>query len=144
MMWEDVVLERLVSVRDLIIALESAFSVAEGEVAVIESVEDLIGMNPVTHVVFETWTVQGEFAMVVSIMWSGRQMYKEVPDVITTVKKLCKILTMKALVSDESINPYTNYLISDSGLVELIGLDPVALDSSDEYIVKFHYDTKSS
>lgn len=74
--------------------------------------------------------MNGDFRTVVAVYVSPLNRCKEL---MAIVRRLTVLLGTRALVSDESLNPYTMALVEGETSARSVSLDPQSLDERDEY-----------
>jgi hypothetical protein len=127
MMWQDVLLERAPDDSELRAALAEGFSIDESDVAVVHSIEDIPAGYPVVAEVRDT---EGDFKSAMSIY--ATDALKDAKPV-HVVQHLCAVLQTIALISDESLDPYTMLLVGRGAEIRRVALDAESLDLREEY-----------
>jgi hypothetical protein len=127
MMWQDVLLQRAVGDSELRSALAQAFSIPDGAVAVVHSIEEIPAGHPV---IAEVRDAQGDFEMALSIYTSAGM---ESANPVQVIQQLCAALRTTALISDDSLDPYTMLLLGEGAEIHRVELDTESLDRREEY-----------
>lgn len=122
MIWSEIHVDRPLSPLDVSELLARVFGVEASRVAVVEDMEDL--PEPGTKaVVGERTDRDGDFPLTLTIY----TFMEDVPPVAEAAQLMSGFVEARVLVSDESLDPYTWWLVS-SGHVEQATVDPDALD----------------
>ena len=138
MLWEDLVLDRSIPDRPLQEALAATFGVAPEVVRVVESLDDAdAGESTKLAVLVERTLLAGEFPLQASIYLRDAELELRLSapaERVARVKQFCELLHCSALMSDESLDPYSWLRVGASGVVEMVTLDAGRLDQ-DEFAV---------
>ena len=140
-MWTDIYFEKSVGRAELRTALAQAFGVQESAVRVTASAEDVSEDILVTAVLRE---MSGDFKTWAEIILRGRlerpEKLKEVEQI--TLEFLCPALKTRALISDDSPNPYS-YILVAPGSSRQVFLDVESLDEREEIGLARHHGSLS-
>ena len=127
MNWQDILLEQEFDKVTLRRAIAVVFELPTDHVSIVDSIEK--APSGVSVVVEQTLT-KGDFRFLLSfyvvVELSSR-------DPIEVIQRLCTILDVRALIPDESLNPYSMFLIDQIGEVRQVFLDVESLDQHEEY-----------
>lgn len=127
MNWQDILLEQRFDQATLKRALAAAFDVSSDSVSVVDSIEEA---PKGVSVVAEQTSINGDFCCLLSLYvveeLAGR-------DPVELTRRLCSILNIQALISDDSVNPYSMLLINNAAEVRPVTLDVESLDQREEY-----------
>jgi hypothetical protein len=128
----DVLLDRKVDAAEVRSALCALLSFGSGEVAVVESQEQvatLDGEVPLLCMLFRLG--DGDFPTLLSI---NGYLLPDQPR-IRTVARLCRLLGCRCLIDDGSISPFTFLLVDGGGGSWKVGVDPDRTNR-DEYVIR--------
>jgi hypothetical protein len=125
-MWADVLLDVQADESRLATAFASAFDAPIGDVCVVRSIEAAPLGVPILVAVRD---VAGEFRVLLSV--STCDSYSSSP-VVGVVSRVCRTLGGRALIAEESEDPFRMLLVGERREVASVSLDPEALDR-DEY-----------
>jgi hypothetical protein len=127
MMWQDVLLEQSFDDSELRAALVKAFAISQGDVAIVHSIEDIPADCPV---VAQVRDAGGDFKSAISI-YTTPALGSASP--VHVVQQICAALRTTALISDDSLNPYTMLLVGQGTEIHRVELDGESLDLREEY-----------
>jgi hypothetical protein len=127
MIWQDVLLEQSFDDSKLRAALAKAFTLSDRDVAIVHAVEDFPAGCPV---VAQVRDAEGDFKSAISIYTTAAS---SSANPVHIVQQICAELRTTALISDESLNPYTMMLVGQGGEVHRVELDAESLDLREEY-----------
>lgn len=132
MIWEELLVDRSLSNAELAHWLEVTFSVPASAVAVL--IED--SAEPVSDdilVLCKTAHADGEFAMRIMIAVTHPDLeYHESKNAVAT---LCQTAHLRALMSDDTLNPYRMLLINPDGDRHVVHLDVEELDTHERFVI---------
>ena len=127
MIWQDILLERQFENEVLKRALAEAFDVPFHDIRVVDSIEEA---SEVASIIAEQTSIKGDFRCLLSLYVDDSLASME-PAKVT--RKLCSLLNVQALISDDSVNPYTMILINAATEGQSVKLDAESLDEYEEY-----------
>lgn len=139
MVWQDIIVDRMLTDDEIISAISYLFSVPRADVLVIgDTAELLTKFRDNIQVICERQPTKGEFPMMLSIIPRSdetERFAKEGNDELL-IGQFCGILSCKCLASDASIAPYSWLLIEGAGEARLVELNAERLDQDEsEYII---------
>jgi hypothetical protein len=126
MIWQDIALEGQCDQGTLKSALAAAFDVASDDVCVVDSIEKAAS----TSIVAVMTSIKGDFRCLLSLYVAEVLADK---DPVEVIGRICSILKVKALISDQSANPYSMILINEEAESRPVKLDVESLDQHEEY-----------
>lgn len=132
MYWEDLLLDRMLSVGEISRWLSEVFGVPRKEIVVASS-ETQVPLPPATAVLAEFSSAEGEFPFHLQIF--TRRNGLEPKDSAAAIENLSRVLGVRVLMSDDTANPYRMILVRPDGDKAAVHLDADALDDHDAYIV---------
>jgi len=122
MICEEILISREVSYDDITKAISTVFNVAFQEVLTLSVDQWAETVIPDTvRIIGEITPYAGDFPLRVAFFWKNYR--AEHLDKLRIIGEFCEKLHCQALVSDESDNPYTWYLVSDINKYEHIVID---------------------
>jgi hypothetical protein len=127
MIWQDIALEEQCDQGTLKPALAAAFDVSPDDVSVLDSIEKAVS-GP--SVIAEMTPIKGDFRCLLSLYVAEALADK---DPVEVTGRLCSILNVSALISDESANPYSMILVNEEAESRPVNLDVESLDQHEEY-----------
>lgn len=127
MNWQDMLLEQEFDHEVLRDALAAAFELSPAEVSVVDAIEKA---PRGVRVVVAHYSTQGDFRCLLSVYVSAA-LASSSPVEVT--RRLCTRLDVRALISDESPNPYSMILIDQAGQALPVFLDVDSLDQREAY-----------
>lgn len=130
MIWQDILVERLVADNDIAIAMANAFALPSGSISVVGDLQELdnTDIEPIA-IICERWRVEGDFALQMHV-------YLRTDDAIAVTERLgdteivgCFAQTVNSacFIGDDDINPYTGLLVRGPQDAQ-----PARLDSQDD------------
>lgn len=137
MYWEDLLLDRQLTAAELTEWLLATFSVPK-HALVVAPEESRAPVSDDTHVLCEFSTAKGEFPMHVAVF--TRRADLEAIESEPAVADLCRRFGLRALVSDDTANPYRMMLVAPSGRRSAVHLDVDAVDDEDCYVINHSED----
>jgi hypothetical protein len=129
MIWQDIVIDRLLSDHEIAHALSDAFGVQPSEVLVGHDEHDFPDPGQ-AQVICMSSTLGGGFPQLLSIYLYGATGSLQTIDII---KNMCTKSNFSCLFDDGSPNPYTMNLATRAGEVRRVNIDPDLLDDRGEY-----------
>jgi hypothetical protein len=138
MLWQDILIDRLVPDTALQSALAAGLNVPPASVQIVECVSDVVtaDLTGVTLLVERT-ALAGDFPLQLSLYVRDSTLAQQLEspaESLDLVKKLCSSLDSSALLSDESLSPLSWLRVQPSGAVDAVLLDADRLDH-DEFVV---------
>lgn len=127
MIWHDLLLEGWFEETILRRALGEAFCLPPHDVLLLQSVSVLPEEYVLAVVVRQ---LPGEFRTGLSVFVAPHLVGLGVQGI---ARSLCSNLITRALISDESPDPYTMLLLDAQGVLEPVSLDVISLDERGEY-----------
>ena len=139
MLWEDLVLDRSIPDRPLQQALGATFGVAPEAVRVVEPMDYAnAGEDASLAVLVVRTPLAGEFPLQAGVYLRDEEVETRLgapAERLARVKHLCELLHCTALMSDESLDPYSWLRVGASGAVESVTLDADRLDREEFAVV---------
>jgi len=133
MIWQDVVVRRLLSDGDLAVGLAVAFRIRSDEVIVNQG-GSVFEETPSRKVVCDVFNKSEGFRLVISLYTFFDSPREDDP--VAVVKEFARVAQTECLLSDDSPNPYTMIHIHPSGEVVSVWLDVDRLDDKGEYHIR--------
>jgi hypothetical protein len=84
-------------------------------------------------IITEKMPVKGDFLLKLSIYLLDSKLERF--NFKAIARKFCSILSCQCLISDDSVNPYSMFLVKESKDIQLVYLEPEQLDENEEYII---------
>lgn len=134
MIWADLLVDRPLSDAEITSWIVGTFSIPPAAVRVMPE-ESTEAVTENTFVLCETTPEGGDFLMRVSVFVRRKELESYDPDAAAAA--LCESANLRALVSDDSANPYRWTLINPDGTREMIHLDVDQLDEHERYVIAF-------
>ena len=138
MIWQDILITRDVLERDIATALATVFNVHQNRVLVVANMITYDGV--VTNDIFiicERRRVTGDFVLQLSIYLRDEAIgrFVESRDDGVLIGKLCDIWACAALMSDDSIDPYSWLLVRGPNDIQPVQIDSEILDDDDAWVL---------
>lgn len=138
MIWRDILIDRLPADNELQNALASVFQISPAEVVLFGDYNELLAPEPAgTRLLCERLPVAGEFRMKLGIMPThpDQEAFVLIHDDIGLLTALCRVLAVRGLVDDGSVNPYAFLLIDTDGALSRTVLDAERIDHDEQYVL---------
>jgi hypothetical protein len=132
MIWEDVLLSRKFGDDAIAAGLSKAFSVPPANVLVVAEITGEAIPQDIA-VLCHSIDRRGKFPLQLSIYLKDKRLEKF--DKAIAVGILCRWLKCVALIDDANGNPYSRFLIDETGGARQIFLDAQKFDDFDEIVV---------
>lgn len=138
MIWQDILITRDVSEGDIAAALATVFGVDDNRILV---VADLVTFDGIVtddiHIICERRHVAGDFVLQLSIYLRDDPLERfiELNDDGTLIGRLCQIWSCAALMSDDSVAPYSWLLVRSPGDIRPVQIDSGLLDDDDAWVL---------
>ncbi len=130
MIWQDILIERLVTDDDIVIAMADAFALPNASISAVGDLSELDNTDIESiAIICERWQIEGDFALHMHV-------YLRTDDVIAVTEHLGDIeivgrfaerLNTSCFIGDDDINPFTGLLIRGPQDIQ-----PARLSSQDE------------
>lgn len=133
MMWQDVLIDKTLTLGHIAGGLASAFDVGLGEIVVVNDVGSFptVGVRAVVCVVQDL--PPGDFTQLLSVYAFGAHANKPIQE---TVVRFSEGVGCRCLVSDESDNPYAMILLQEAASPLLVELSQAPLDNQGAYVLR--------
>lgn len=141
MYWEDFLIDRPLSVPELSAWLEDVFDVSEAQVLV-QREDETTSVSPEVRVLSWFDDACGEFPFHIRVFTHDNSLDSIRPE--PAIEKLSREHSVRALVSDDTPNPYRMILVEPSGSRTPVHLDMDALDEEDCFMIAKVGDDDSS
>lgn len=121
----DVIVERQLTDAEACAAIGTLFGLSDADILLVKDLNELPGKHKQPQVLCQKWELSGGRFHTVLSFQEGR--FMELPG-LPLAQKLSQVLDSNCLISDDSPNPYSWILVTPTGLVQPVGLDPVKWD----------------
>ncbi|HYI16409.1 MAG TPA: hypothetical protein VEX37_13520 [Thermomicrobiales bacterium] len=138
MIWEDILITRSVSEREIATAMAAVFNIDQNRVMAIPGIPDYDGEVPdEIGILCEHRPVTGDFVLHLSIYLrdDALERYAEAHEIGILVGQLCQIWSSAALMSDDSIDPYSWLLVRGPDDIQSVQIDSEILDDDDAWVL---------
>lgn len=138
MIWEDILITRDVPEREIAAALATVFGIPEDRVLVIADLGTYTGkVTDDIGIVCDRRPVAGDFVLHLSISLRDDEFeqFVEAHEVGVLVGRMCRIWSCAALVSDDSVNPYSWLLVRGPDDIQPVHVDAETLDDTDAWVL---------
>ncbi|MFD0694969.1 hypothetical protein ACFQZT_12755 [Paenibacillus sp. GCM10027628] len=126
MMWQDIIVNRILTKVELTNALCSIFQIDNSKLIITPTLEDTIVADD-AEVICETSECKAEYPLILSIY-----LKKENPkDSLALIGTFCEMLNCEAIISDDSPNPFTMLHVLGKGRWEQISIDLSTFDDNE-------------
>jgi hypothetical protein len=130
----DMVIETLPARATFRSAIAEALNLTMSEVVLVDAIEPDTAPGAVT---VEMTPTKGDFRWLLAFYFKDGM---SSPADIEIARRLCSALQTRALISDNSVNPYTMTLVDRDGSVSPVSLDADRLDAEEEYSIKERFE----
>jgi hypothetical protein len=129
----DVLVDRKLTSDEIVSVLRQVFGLSSSEVLVVDEMpEEPIGNN--VGLICERREVNGEFCLILSLyVQDGKFSHCNEAD---TIGRFCEISHCRCLISDNSINPYSFFLVQSPKGLKNVFLDANRLEDNEEYTLE--------
>ncbi|HEX5164823.1 MAG TPA: hypothetical protein VFV93_05460 [Thermomicrobiales bacterium] len=131
MIWQDFLITRDVPEQEIAAALATVFNVAQDRVLVVEDLMTYPGvLTDEIGIRCERQSATGDFVLSLTIYLLNKdfEQFVEAHDDIDLIGRMCRIWDCAALVSDDSLNPYSWLLVRGPDDVQPAHVDAESLD----------------
>lgn len=138
MIWEDILITRSVSEREIAAALAAVFNIEQDRVMAIPGIFNYDGeVADEIGILCEHRPVTGDFVLHLSIYLrdDALECFAEAHEVGVLVGQMCRIWSCAALVSDDSIDPYSWLLVRGPDDIQPVQIDSEILDDDDAWVL---------
>ena len=138
MIWQDILITRDVSERDVATALATVFGIRQEQVLVITDLVTFTGeVTDDFLILCERRPTTGDFVLYLSIYLRDDPLerFVELNDDGTLIGRLCQIWSCSALMSDDSIDPYSWLLVRGPDDIQPVQIDSEILDDDDAWVL---------
>jgi hypothetical protein len=131
MIWQDILIERLVADADITVAVAGAFALPTDSISVVGDFKELddIDIESVA-IICERWRVEGDFAINMHVYLradAAIALTEQLGD-IEIVGRIAQTMNTACFIGDDDINPFTGMLVRGTRDVQPARLDPEAED----------------
>lgn len=135
MIWQDILLDRVVNNEEIVSALAQTFGVGPDDIVVVDDLSDVGGYDT-QKIVCELLPTEGDFVLRISIVLRSKELEGFVARQADTdlVSEVCERLQCRCLMADTSINPYQFLLVEGGRHVAKVDIDAECLDNG-KYIL---------
>jgi hypothetical protein len=135
MNWQDLLINKPLSVSEIIIGLSDIFNVNNSDILVVDEIpSEPLPSN--IKVLGELSTITGDFEIMLSIYLRTEELFKQSSEVSKLVERFCEKLNCCCLIDDNSVNPSSWLMIKGHRRFERVYLDPENMDNERDIIVK--------
>ena len=138
MLWESLLVGRLMSDEDLRHACAAALGIDRQRVWVQDRIEDAPPPGAAQiGLVVERYSARGEFPLALTLYVSEPALQPAIGDAgqsFALLLRICRSLAADCLISDDSSDPYAMLRMRATGDVEFVEIDPDLLDDSDAFV----------
>jgi hypothetical protein len=138
MIWEDILITRDVAEREVATAMATVFGIESKRVLVIDDLVTFEGeVTDDIGILCERRSAAGDFVLSLTIYLRDDvlEAYAEAHDVGVLVGRMCQIWDCAALVSDDSIDPYSWLLVRGPDDIQPVQIDSAILDDDDAWVL---------
>jgi len=138
MIWEDILISREVAEPDIAAALASVFGIDADRVLVIDDLGTYDGdVTDGIGILCERRPVAGDFVLSLTIFLRDDvlEAFAEAHEVGVLVGRMCLIWDCAALVSDDSLNPYSWLLVRGPDDIQPVHVNAETLDDDDAWVL---------
>jgi hypothetical protein len=138
MIWQDILITRDVSEREIAAALAIVFSFPEDRMLVVADLITYEGaVTDDIGIVCERRPAAGDFVLHLSIALRDDDFeeFVRAHDDLDLIGRLCQIWDCAALVSDDSVNPYSWLLVRGPDDIQPVHVDAESLDDEDTWVL---------
>lgn len=135
MNWQDLLINKPVSVSEIINGLSDIFNVSVSDILVVHEIPSK-PLPPNIKVLGELSTITGDFEIMLSIYLRTEELLKKSSEVSTLVEQFCEKLNCYCLIDDNSVNPCSWLMIKGHQRFERVYLDPEKMDNERYIIVR--------
>jgi hypothetical protein len=138
MIWEDILITRDVPERDVAATMASVFGIESDRVLVIDDLMTFEGdIIDEIGILCERRPAAGDFVLSLTIYLrdDALEAFAEAHEVGILIGRMCQIWDCAALVSDDSVNPYSWLLVRGPDDIQPVHVDAEALDDDDVWVL---------
>ena len=138
MIWEDILITRDVAELDVAAAMATVFGIESDRVLVIDDPMTFEGeITDDIGILCERRPAAGDLVLFLTIYLrdDALETFAEAHEVGVLVGRMCQIWDCAALVSDDSVNPYSWLLVRGPDDIQPVRVDPETLDDDDAWIL---------
>lgn len=138
MIWQDILITRDVPEQEIAAALASVFNFPQHQVLVVADLGTYAGeLTDDIGIRCERRPVGGDFVLSLSIYLRDAdfEQFVAAHDDVDLVGRMCRMWDCAALVSDDSIDPYSWLLVRGPDDIQPVQIDSEILDDDDAWVL---------
>lgn len=127
----DFLIDRVLTLSQIQVTLAKLFDVSESEICVVEDINN-VKFDSVPQLVCAVYQTKGDFRQLLSLY--PHRLHLELFNGMAIAKQLCRQLSCQCLLPSNDVNPFSYWLIHETGMEQFVYIDPEK-ESQNEYII---------